>query len=87
MKELIIYGEASKKVIKTFLISGNDLNSTTLLEFLMSHKIPVASSCLGEGVCKKCGVMINGEKVLTCALSIRDLFLNSTSETLSFSYL
>lgn len=87
MKELIIYGGASQTVIQTFQVLEKDLNNTTLLDFLMAHKIPVASSCLGEGVCKKCGVMIKGEKILTCQLTISDLFLNSASETISFSYL
>jgi ferredoxin len=87
MKELIVFGGASQKIIQIFKLTDLKLTDTTLLDFLMGHNIPVASSCLGEGICKKCVALINGEKLLTCELSLRDLFQHTDSQTLSFSYL
>lgn len=33
-------------------------DSRTLMQILLGHDIPVASSCLGEGICGKCAVTI-----------------------------
>ena len=87
MKHLILYGSASGKILKTFDLTIDLIDDTTLLEFLRSHRIPVASSCLGDGVCKKCVVTINDEKILACMMSLKVLFTDRDTETLSFSYL
>ena len=42
-----------------------------LLTWLRSKKVTIASSCDGEGVCKKCNIQ-NGW--LTCKLTLRELF-------------
>ena len=31
-----------------------------LMQFLLSHNIPVASSCRGDGICGKCCLKISG---------------------------
>jgi len=31
-----------------------------LMRFLLDHQIPVASSCLGDGICSKCRVRVPG---------------------------
>lgn len=86
MKELVIFGEASKKEIKKISISYRDFD-TNLMDFLRRQDIPVASSCSGDGICLRC-VTVNGhQKFLTCQKKVRDLFRDSDSETLSFSYL
>lgn len=87
MKQLILYGSASQKIIKTFELENKDIDDESLLQFLMKHKIPIASSCLGEGICKKCVVTNHDKKLLACTLSLSELFSTSDSETLSFSYL
>lgn len=87
MKQLILYGQASGKVLKTIDLQLDEINEDTLLQFLMNQKIPVASSCLGEGICKKCVVTNRDKKLLACTFSLSELFSNSDVETLSFSYL
>lgn len=47
--------------------SQEDLD-TLLLNWLRKKEITIASSCDGEGVCKKCGIQ-NGW--LTCELTLR----------------
>lgn len=86
MKELNVFGRASQKIVKTIKITPDDL-STNLMEFLLSHGIPVASSCNGDGACLKCIVTANGEKILTCQIDISDLFQELDSVTVIFSYL
>lgn len=87
MKQLILYGQASGKILKTFDLPLDELSDDTILQFLMNQKIPIASSCLGEGICKKCVVTNRDKKLLACTVSLSELFSNSDVETLCFSYL
>lgn len=34
-----------------------------LLLILRTHKVPIASSCSGEGVCGTCGIVVEGDGV------------------------
>ncbi|MBC7714978.1 MAG: 2Fe-2S iron-sulfur cluster binding domain-containing protein [Rhizobacter sp.] len=86
MKKLIIYGEASQKVVKEIDVSYRDFEMT-LMNFLLANNIPVASSCGGDGICKKCTVTMHYQKILTCQKTIRELFADFSEQTLSFSYL
>lgn len=86
MRELIVFGRASQKIIKTIPIASNEL-SLNLMEVLLAHGIPVASSCNGEGVCLKCILTANGEKVLSCQADISDIIKDQPSVTVIFSYL
>lgn len=56
----------------------------SLLDFLKSKNIPIASSCNGEGVCKKC--MIQNE-ILTCQISIKEFILAYPNQAVEVSYL
>lgn len=56
----------------------------SLLEFLRQEKIPIASSCLGEGVCRKC--VFNTNK-LACQFTLSDLFAQSHDVVIKISYL
>ena len=64
-----IHGLASGRAIGTFSV---DNPSDNLMDFLRGHGIPIASSCGGDGVCRKC--VVNGEE-LSCQLSVA-AFLN-----------
>lgn len=87
MPTIIIYGEASKKIYKKIVINENEL-SLTILDFLIKHSIPIASSCLGEGICNKC--VFNG-KILACQLHIGEFMhlkiKDSTGPIISIAYL
>ncbi len=87
MKELVLFGLASQKIIQTISIPNETVNNTSLLTFLMEKHVPIASSCLGEGICKKCVVLINEEKVLACKITLIDIFAQTDVQTLKFSYL
>ena len=86
MKTLVIYGRASQKEIKKIIITTRD-SKLKLMELLQNYHIPVASSCNGEGICLKCIVTINDEKILSCQYEIADIFKDRDSVTVVFSYL
>lgn len=69
-KELIIYGKASGKTQRV-AFSQSDAD-TPLMKFLIQHSIPIASSCRGEGICKKCQL----GKVLSCQISLQEYIKN-----------
>lgn len=51
MLKIIVKGLASGKQIASL---NNPVHTITLLQLLRKNNIPIASSCDGEGVCKKC---------------------------------
>lgn len=69
MFEVVIFGKASQTQVMIIEISKSDLQKT-ILEFLREKGIPVASSCLGEGICTKC--VINDE-LLSCLHLVKEI--------------
>lgn len=55
-----------------------------LLHFLRANGVTIASSCDGEGVCKKC-VIQNGW--LTCRLTIREFLERAPDGVIEVAYL
>lgn len=91
MLKLIVTGGASNKVILegSFEIASHR-RTINLMDFLRNKNINIASSCFGEGVCKKCIAVINGEELLTCQVDIETLENNQDIEspvTIVVSYL
>lgn len=84
---LKIYGQASGKIFVLSLNLEQD-SQVNLMSYLLQNNIPVASSCNGEGICKKCLCV---QDLLTCSLTLGELFAkfaNSHKEVLlGFSYL
>jgi uncharacterized 2Fe-2S/4Fe-4S cluster protein (DUF4445 family) len=84
MPTLTVRGGASGREIVKLTPIQSDLNQS-LMDYLRRHGIPVASSCLGEGVCGKCAV--NGG-LLSCQISLRTLFQNQDKNVfVDISYL
>ena len=54
----------------------------SLLEILRINSIPIASSCDGEGICKKC--LVNDE-LISCQIKVKD-FLARGENTIKISY-
>ncbi len=50
-----------------------------LMEVLRKNNIPVASSCLGEGICGKCRMIIQGALALPLELEMQTLNRNKIS--------
>lgn len=67
MPEVVVFGKASKKVTK-LKVNKQDLDKS-LMDFLRENGLPIASSCLGEGVCQKC--VFNNDK-LSCQEKVSD---------------
>lgn len=86
MKKLTVTGLASKKLVLSLDISYSVFDMT-LMDLLLRNGIPVASSCGGDGICRKCVVTINEESILSCQKSVRDLFREADLVELTFSYL
>lgn len=81
LKELRVIGESSERV--TSLDVSNDDLTKTLMDYLREKNIPIASSCRGEGVCKKCLI---SKKVLSCSLTVKE-YLDQHGCDISVSYL
>jgi hypothetical protein len=56
--------------------------SMTLMNFLISHNYRIASSCSGEGVCKKC---IVNKTIVSCQIKVEDFLRDS--DTVEIDYL
>lgn len=72
MQKFKLTGLASQKSLMTFSKSEWPIE-ISLMEFLISKGFPIASSCNGEGQCKKC--VIN-EDILSCQVKQTDALHN-----------
>lgn len=75
MIKIQIFGKASNQVIKTLQFS--EVSEISLMDFLREKEIPVASSCYGEGVCRKCVVNKN---LLSCQISLKKFLDNAMNK-------
>jgi uncharacterized 2Fe-2S/4Fe-4S cluster protein (DUF4445 family) len=83
MHTIKITGLASGKIIKILSIEKIPDN-TTLMYYLTSQGIPIASSCNGEGVCSKCNINNN---LLSCQISLKDFIKLHPDPEIFISYL
>ena len=82
--KILLLGKASKSK-KYISINKEDLNANiSLLNLLRKYNIPIASSCDGDGVCKKC--VIN-EDQLSCQEYITNNYLNDNIIEIRVEYL
>ena len=70
-----VRGNASGKLIKE-LAADKDSNDS-LMQIMHKANIPIASSCLGEGVCEKCVV---NDTLLSCQIRPKDLLKNQLKD-------
>lgn len=85
MHTIIVRGLASAREVARLEATEDELE-LTLMEFLRAHRIPVASSCFGEGVCRKCVVKSGEVEFLSCLITVKTFLLEYDS-TVSISYL
>lgn len=81
MLPLTVKGLASGSLIGSWPIVDPTDN---LMDFLRSKGIPIASSCGGDGVCRKC--VVNGDN-LSCQLSLKRFFELFPDGIVEVSYL
>ena len=67
--QFTLVGLASKTQ-KELTVGRSDLEQS-LLQFLRSHKVAIASSCDGEGICKKCATSNN---IILCSITVEKYF-------------
>lgn len=86
---LIVMGEASKTIVKELHFDNiSNIEGQGLMGFLRAHKIPVASSCYGDGVCRRCKITLEDQtEVLSCMTTLHELFHDKQKATISISYL
>lgn len=82
MQVITIHGLASGT--KTELEASPSSLDENLLIWLRDQGITIASSCDGEGVCKKCGIQ-NGW--LTCEMTLRSFLELAPQGIIEVSYL
>ena len=80
--QVIVVGLASGKEWALHF-DENQLN-TNLLNLLRSKSITVASSCDGEGVCKKCVIQNDW---LTCKMTLKEFLQRQRDGKIYLSYL
>lgn len=73
----------ASKTSRLIEFSDADLE-TDLLTLLRSRGVTVASSCDGEGVCKKCNIQ-NGW--LTCELTLKEFLKRQSDGKIEIGYL
>lgn len=66
-----------------FELVDSDLEAS-VLEWLRARNVTIASSCDGEGVCKKCGIQ-NGW--LSCELTLKEFLERQPDGKIIVSYL
>lgn len=73
--QLEIWGEASNQKIGQLIWSQS--SKLDLLTLFQKHKLPIASSCGGEGQCQKCTVILNigiiKTQVISCLTSFTEV--------------
>ena len=80
--QIEIKGQASGRSI--FIDYEEQDLEETLLTFLTKKGVTIASSCGGEGVCKKCDIQ-NGW--LTCQLTLKVFFQRQADKQIIVGYL
>lgn len=83
MYQVNIWGKASNKLICSKKVSNEEVNENALV-WLRNQNIPIASSCNGDGVCKKCVINNN---VLSCKITLNDLVISADQILIEVSYL
>lgn len=78
LQKIIIKGLASSKT-REIEVTDDDLDKS-LLSFLSSKGIPVASSCSGKAKCHKC---VFNEEILSCDEKVKDWI----GEEIRFGYM
>jgi Na+-transporting NADH:ubiquinone oxidoreductase subunit NqrF len=68
----------------TFISYDDSDLSDTLLDFLMKKDITIASSCGGEGVCRKCIIQ---NEWLTCTLTLKEFLQRQEDGKILVGYL
>jgi Na+-transporting NADH:ubiquinone oxidoreductase subunit NqrF len=81
---MTVAGLASQKIVKIIPIPNDLPAGLSLMNFLIANGITVASSCGGEGVCKKC--LVN-RTVLSCQITLLEFIKISPSLRVEISYL
>lgn len=82
MPVIEVKGLASKT--SRFLEASESDLDTDLLTWLRANKVTIASSCDGEGVCKKCNIQ-NGW--LTCELTLKEFLERQPDGKIEVGYL
>lgn len=82
-KKILVIGLASGN-IKELEVMSPIPDRLSLMNFLMANKITIASSCGGEGTCKKC---IVNQTQLSCQILIKDFLSDRDTARVEISYL
>ena len=80
---LRVFGKASNRIVAVITFNESVDGDKILMNYLINNNITVASSCKGEGKCRKC--LINND-VLSCQISILN-FVKIFGNTIIINYL
>jgi Na+-transporting NADH:ubiquinone oxidoreductase subunit NqrF len=80
--QIEILGLASGR--RTIILVAPEDEEANLLQWLRQKGITIASSCDGEGVCKKCNIQNDW---LTCRMTLKEFFSRQPDGVVRVSYL
>jgi Na+-transporting NADH:ubiquinone oxidoreductase subunit NqrF len=83
-KIIKVKGLASNKLVKTISIPHSTIKNISLMDFLRANSITIASSCNGEGTCKKC--VVNNE-LISCQISLENFTNDNEVSIVEVAYL
>jgi Na+-transporting NADH:ubiquinone oxidoreductase subunit NqrF len=83
-QSITVIGGASQKIVKIIPIPNDLSPDLSLMNFLTTNGITVASSCSGVGSCKKC--VIN-TAILSCQITVLEFIDKNPSKRIEISYL
>ncbi|MFA6239232.1 MAG: hypothetical protein WC635_17970 [Bacteriovorax sp.] len=83
-KSITVLGKASNRTVKVIPVPAIFPEELSLMEFLISYGITVASSCGGVGSCQKC--MVN-TTLLSCQITLKVFIQTNPQLQVEISYL
>ena len=87
IQSITIVGLASMKTVKIIpltTILKKDGEELTLMDFLISNGIHIATSCKGLGICHKCFV---NQSITSCQITLTEFINTTPSLRVEVSYL
>ena len=77
-----VFGKASGQLYREISIN-NEHQNLSVLSFLESENIPIASSCSGKGYCLKC---VDSHNITLCKVTIKE-YLENYGHVIPIGYL
>ena len=86
MRAIVLYIDGLASRSRQEISFQEKEKTISLMDFLRLKSVSIASSCYGEGVCKKCVLKINNEEKLSCQIPM-SFFTEESPYIIEIDYL